>query len=182
MEQLANEQCPCGSNQIFGQCCGPLIKGEALPESAEKLMRSRYTAFTLADIDYLKKTLAPESRHDFSAKETRVWAEQAKWNGLKILSTQKGTANDKKGTVEFIASYEQGGEKIDHHEVSQFRKAENGQWYFVDGESHQHKDGEDPHHHHKPQTVQREAPKIGRNDPCTCGSGKKYKKCCGTAA
>jgi hypothetical protein len=31
----------------------------------------------------------------------------------------------------------------------------------------------------KVETVRREEPKVGRNDPCTCGSGKKYKKCCG---
>lgn len=31
-------------------------------------------------------------------------------------------------------------------------------------------------------TVQREEPKLGRNDPCPCGSGKKYKKCCGAAS
>ncbi|MDQ5980957.1 MAG: motif domain protein, partial [Verrucomicrobiota bacterium] len=31
-------------------------------------------------------------------------------------------------------------------------------------------------------TVRRETPKVGRNDPCPCGSGKKYKKCCGVAA
>ncbi len=31
----------------------------------------------------------------------------------------------------------------------------------------------------RPQTFRREKPKVGRNDPCPCGSGKKYKKCCG---
>lgn len=31
-------------------------------------------------------------------------------------------------------------------------------------------------------TIRREQPKIGRNDPCPCGSGKKFKKCCGLAA
>jgi len=32
---------------------------------------------------------------------------------------------------------------------------------------------------HKPRPIERKAPKVGRNDPCPCGSGKKYKKCCG---
>jgi SEC-C motif-containing protein len=72
------------------------------------------------------------------------------------------------------------GEALDHHEVSSFRKSDSGQWYFVEGDSHTHAEGEG--HHHKPQTVQREGPKIGRNDPCVCGSGKKYKKCCGSDA
>ncbi|AGH94567.1 YchJ family protein [Pseudobdellovibrio exovorus] len=175
--------CPCQSQQSFETCCQPFLTGSALPETAEKLMRSRYTAFTQADVAYLKKTLAPESRHDFDEAATRKWAETAKWKGLQILATVKGTAQDKKGTVEFIATYEADGEGLDHHEVSEFRKAENGQWLFVEGDGHTHAEGEGHHHHHeKPQTVQREAPKIGRNDPCTCGSGKKYKKCCGTDA
>ena len=176
--------CPCGTNQSFEKCCGPYLSGEAFPETAEQLMRSRYTAFTKADMDYIKKTLAPESRKDFDLEENRTWAKNAKWQGLKILSTSKGTAEDKKGTVEFIATYEQKGESIDHHEVAEFRKDDKGHWLFTEGDSHTHPGGEGhhAHHHHKPQTVQRESPKIGRNDPCSCGSGKKYKKCCGAAA
>ena len=127
----------------------------------------------------LKNTLAPESRSDFDVAATKKWAEQSKWKGLKILSTEKGKETDKKGTVEFTATYEQDGETLEHHETSQFRKNDRGQWLFIDGDSHTHKAGES-HHHAKQQTVQREAPKIGRNDPCHCGSGKKFKKCCGT--
>lgn len=176
-------KCPCGSKEDFAQCCEPFLKGTALPETAEKLMRSRYTAFTQVDVPYLKKTLAPESSDDFDPKSTKKWAEGAKWKGLKILSTEKGMASDKKGTVEFMATFEQDGETVDHHEVAQFKKDSHGQWLFVDGESHTHKAGEDHHHHHpKVQTVQREEPKVGRNDPCPCGSGKKYKKCCGADA
>lgn len=175
--------CPCGSVENFEKCCEPFLTGKALPETAEQLMRSRYTAFTCKDIDYLKKTLAPESRGDFDATSTKQWADNAKWKGLKILSTQKGTAEDKKGAVEFIATYQSGGEVLDHHETAQFRKSESGQWFFVEGDSHTHKEGEGhQHHHEKPQTVLRESPKIGRNDPCVCGSGKKYKKCCGANA
>lgn len=170
--------CSCGSNLTFEKCCGPFLSGAALPQTAEQLMRSRYTAFVKVDVEYLKKTLAPESRSDFDVASTRKWAETAKWKGLKIMSTEKGGLDDKKGTVEFTATYEVDGEGLDHHEVSQFRKDDKGQWLFVDGDGHTHKEGE-AHHHHKPETVQRESPKIGRNDPCTCGSGKKYKKCCG---
>lgn len=172
--------CPCGSELLYSNCCEKYLLNKAMPETAELLMRSRYTAFARADIEYLKKTLAPESRTDFDQAETEKWAKSAKWKGLKIISTQKGTADDKKGVVEFTATYEINGEGLDHHEVSQFRKADNGQWYFVEGDSHTHPEGEA--HQEKPQTVVREAPKVGRNDPCICGSGKKYKKCCGKDA
>lgn len=171
--------CACGSEIEFEKCCHPYLTFVEKPSTAEKLMRSRYTAFTKADIDYLKKTLAPESRKDFSAAETEKWARNAKWKGLKILSTTKGQVEDTKGTVEFIATYVYEGEGLDHHEVSEFRKDDQGQWYFVTGDSHTHPEGEG--HHHKPQTVIRESPKLGRNDPCHCGSGKKYKKCCGVS-
>lgn len=174
--------CPCGSGQKYKECCEPFLKGSAFPETAEQLMRSRYCAYTLVDVDYLKKTLAPESRTDFDAANTKTWAEQSQWKGLSILSTEKGTAVDKKGTVEFVAKFEQNGQVIEHHEVSQFRKNDKGQWFFVDGEAHTHKEGEGHHHHPKQHTVVREEPKIGRNDPCSCGSGKKFKKCCGVSA
>ena len=144
-------------------------------------MRSRYSAYACADIDYIKNTLAPESKSDFDIATTKKWAQEAKWKGLKIISTEKGQVSDKKGTVEFTATYEQDGETLDHHEVSQFRRNDAGKWLFVDGDAHTHKEGED-HHHNKPQTVVRQSPKVGRNDPCSCGSGKKFKKCCGTEA
>jgi len=170
--------CPCGSNLEFKKCCEPFLNGEKHPDTAEKLMRARYSAYVHTNIDYLQKTLAPESKSDFDPKSAKQWAKQAQWLGLKINSTEFGGPTDKTGTVEFTATYKQGSETLDHHEVSKFRKADNDHWFFVDGESHTHKAGEG-HHHAKPETVVREQPKVGRNDACPCGSGKKYKKCCG---
>lgn len=178
--------CSCNSGFDFKNCCQPFLEGKVFPDTAEKLMRTRYAAYVTADIDYLEKTLAPESRSDFDKKSAQQWAKQAQWKGLKIISTDKGSPVDTVGTVEFIATYQQGNEGFDHHEVSQFRKGKDQRWYFVDGDAHTHKEGEDHGHHHhhhvKPQTVVRDQPKIGRNDPCVCGSGKKYKKCCGAEA
>ncbi len=168
--------CPCGSDNTFEKCCGPFLAGEALPDTAEKLMRARYTAYTKADIAYLKKTMTPEGQASFDEDETRKWAESSKWKGLKIVGTQLGEAADAEGLVEFTATYEKEGEGIDHHEVSQFIKAADGRWLFSDGEGHTHKEGESHHEAVKP--VVRDRPKIGRNDPCHCGSGKKFKKCC----
>lgn len=176
--------CPCGTSLELSACCAPYIEGRARPETAEQLMRSRYTAYTQADVNYLEKTLAPESRPDFDRDEARRWALQSKWKGLKVLRTEGGTASDETGVVEFVATYVQGGKGVDHHEVSQFRKAKNGQWLFIDGDSHTHAEGEGHQHHHhvKVETHRRLEPKIGRNDPCSCGSGAKYKKCCGAVA
>lgn len=146
-------------------------------------MRSRYTAYTKGDIGYIKKTSAPEALKDFDLKAAKDWADSAEWVSLKILRTENGGPNDKKGVVEFMATYRQEGAGLEHHEVSRFRKNDKGQWLFVDGDSHTHEEGQGHDHHHgvRPQTVVREEPKVGRNDPCPCGSGKKFKKCCGAA-
>jgi SEC-C motif domain protein len=172
--------CPCGSEKDFSQCCGPIIAQEQKAATAEALMRSRYSAYTLGDIGYIAKTLAPESKKGFDASAAKKWATQAKWKGLKVLKTEQTNANA--GTVEFVATYVQNGETIEHHEVAQFRKNEKAEWLFVDGDAHTHKEGESHHHHGaKIQTVVRESAKVGRNDACPCGSGKKYKKCCAAA-
>jgi len=174
--------CACGNEKSFEKCCGPFLEGKAVPETAEALMRSRYSAFTRADIEYIKKTMAPEAKKDFDEKGTQDWAEQAKWLGLKIIDTKDGGPDDKTGMVEFTATYEIKGEGIDHHEVAEFRRDKQGAWLFVEGDAHTHKAGEGHHEHAPVVTSVRTSPKIGRNDPCTCGSGKKYKKCCADAA
>lgn len=175
--------CPCQSNLEYEKCCGPYLSGEAIAPTAEKLMRARYTAYTRSQVEYVKKTLAPESMKGFTLADAKKWADEMDWRGLKIIKTEKGQPHDSKGMVEFVATYaNKEGEVLEHHEVSQFRKNEKGEWLFVDGDAHTHKEGEGHHHHPKPQTVVRESPKVGRNDHCPCGSGKKYKKCCGSAS
>jgi len=165
--------CPCGTDSSFENCCGPFLAGSSKPESAEKLMRSRYSAFARGDVGYIKKTLAPEMHGDFDEDSVKQWAENSKWKGLKIVSTQQGQAADTKGVVQFVATFESDGVLYEHHETSQFRKDGSGQWLFVDGEGEQ-----------KRVTTQhvRTGPKVGRNDPCPCGSGKKFKKCCEASA
>ena len=170
--------CPCGSELALSKCCEPFLKGDALPETAEKLMRSRFTAFTRADMAYIVRTLAPEARTDFDAPGTEKWAREAEWKSLTIHSTKDGGPDDSTGVVEFTATYAIQGQGIEHHEVSEFRKDKKGQWLFVEGDAHTHKEGEGHHHHEEVETVVRAEPKIGRNDTCPCGSGKKYKKCC----
>jgi len=130
-------------------------------------MRSRYTAFTLADIEYIERTTDPAQRSTFDRDGTTEWAKGAEWLGLEIVSTEAGGEKETKGEVEFIARYRFDGTEQNHHERSEFKKRD-GQWYFVDGKL--------------VQQPYRATEKTGRNDPCTCGSGKKYKKCCGKDA
>lgn len=168
--------CPCGSQKDYAQCCEPYISGKAHAPTPEALMRSRYSAYVKVAAPYLKETLAPESRGDYNEADVQEWASKSEWLGLQIIAA-------KGNTVEFIAKYKTQGKVLEHHEVSTFKK-KGDRWYFVDGESHVHEEGKG-HEHHQPREPQkpvvREEPKVGRNDPCSCGSGKKFKKCHGAA-
>jgi SEC-C motif domain protein len=135
-------------------------------------MRSRYTAYTRSDIDYIERTHAPETRGAFEASAARDWASRSRWLGLEIVSTEAGRADDDTGVVSFAATYQQAGQTIVHREVSRFRKNASGEWLFVDGRAPASPKVDPPE-------ARRTTPKIGRNDPCSCGSGRKFKKCCG---
>ena len=158
--------CPCGSGRDYAECCEPVLTGAAKAGTAEALMRARYTAYQKDAIGFLGDSLHPDSRHDWDEAATRKWAEQSEWLGLEVRATERGAEEDDVGTVEFIATYKEDGVRHEHHEISLFKK-ENGRWYYADGKMP------------APETVKRDSAKVGRNDPCPCGSGKKYKKCCG---
>ena len=164
---MKNEElCPCKSGKTFGECCGPIIAGTAKAESAEAVMRARYTSYVTGDIDYLKTSATKAVQEEFDEEASKAWSRAAEWHGLEIIRTEGGRKGDKKGVVEFRALYTANNEFCNHHEVSNFGLEKDG-WKFDSGELV----GEKP--------IVREEPKVGRNDPCPCGSGKKYKKCCG---
>ncbi len=158
--------CPCGSAKDFTDCCQPLIKGERFADTAEALMRSRYTAHAIKAFDYIFETTLPSNRQDDDRKGTAAWSRKLDWQRLEVRHTEDGGPDDAMGTVAFVARYRKDGKALEHHEIAEFIK-EDGRWYFKEGRA--------------PEPVQavRQGPKIGRNAPCTCGSGKKYKKCCG---
>lgn len=161
--------CPCCSGQSYEQCCEPLLLGQVRAATAEALMRSRYTAYTLAEIDYVFKTSGPRVRKEFDAESSRKWAQSAEWKGFEIRHAEGGAEQDSQAVIEFVAHYQIEKSDFEHHEIAEFGRID-GEWRFMDGKMV------------SPPPVRREAPKVGRNDPCTCGSGKKYKKCCGTGA
>ncbi len=146
--------------------CGPFLRGETQPASAVELMASRYVAYATCAIDYLVATHDPKTRAQTDRKATEAWSRGAEWRGLEILSTERGGPDDDDGQVEFVARYAIDGVEHAHRERSQFRRIDR-RWYFVNGK----RIGAAPMRH--------TAPKTGRNDPCVCGSGKKYKRCCG---
>ncbi|MCC6785156.1 MAG: YchJ family protein [Planctomycetes bacterium] len=158
--------CPCGSGSAFEQCCGPYLSGERWPDSAATLMRARYTAFATGNVDFILGSHDPATRDELDRNLIEQWSKQSEWHGFDVIDVQKGGVDDEEGSVEFIARYAIQGKEQEHHELATFAKVD-GNWYFIDGLVAGQA------------TYRREVPKIGRNDPCACGSGKKFKKCCG---
>ena len=161
--------CACGSGQSYDVCCEPRINGSVPAETAEALLRARYTAHAVGAVDYIIGSTHPDARGDVDREATERWAARSEWMSLEVRSVQQGAAGDTSGHVEFVAHYRDAqGRRQAHHELAESQKLD-GQWFF--------KDAVAP----TAEPVRRTAPKVGRNDPCSCGSGKKYKKCCGAA-
>lgn len=151
MSELA---CPCGLG-LYQQCCAPLHLGQISAQSAEQLMRSRYSAFAKYEIDYILKTTAVGQQVALDVTAIADWAKSNEWLQLEIIQ-----ANDKidknHAQVEFKAHYHDGEKAQIHHELSYFVKFQQ-HWYFLDPTTHQN---------------------ITMKQSCICGSGKKFKQCC----
>ena len=158
--------CPCGSQEAYSACCQPVIAGARQAATAEELMRARYSAYVKVEMDFLFESLHPDRRDEDDRDGSRDWAENSEWHGLEILETQEGGADDETGMVDFVVSYTYEEKRKDYHEEARFDKVD-GCWYFTEGKRA------------VPKPIVRDEPKVGRNDPCPCGSGMKYKRCCG---
>ncbi|MGL5967463.1 MAG: YchJ family protein [Kluyvera sp.] len=150
-----SELCPCGSALEYSLCCQRYLSGNECAPDPSHLMRSRYCAFVKKDADYLVKTWHPSCQADTFRDNIRSGFADTQWLGLTVFATEEGR-NPDEGFVSFVARFNEGNKNGAIIERSRFLK-ENGQWYYIDGTR----------------------PVIGRNDLCPCGSGKKFKKCCG---
>ncbi len=151
------DACPCASGEAFARCCGAFIEAGQFAPSAQALMRSRYSAFARHYPQYLLDTLHASKREGETLQALRDSCAQTDWCGLRILDTRRGLPGDADGEVEFVAFYRLADDIAQLHERSRFC-FEEGRWYYLDGEM-------------LPPL------KLGRNDPCWCGSGRKLKKC-----
>ena len=156
--------CPCGSQKDYVSCCGPLIAGKPAP-TAEALMRSRYTAYCLGKLDYIERTSAGEAALAFNRGEAVRSTSGTEWLGVTIETTEAGGEGDDTGTVTFTARYRERGRVFSLSETSEFRRIL-GAWRYVRGDV-------------RVASKKAASVLVDRNDPCPCGSGKKYKKCCG---
>jgi len=119
--------CYCGSGHLFEDCCEPYIKRKSIPPTAEALMRSRYSAYCIANADYLVNTTHISTRKEYPKSTIVAFATNNHWLQLEIIKATETT-------VEFKAFYlDKSLAPQVHHEKSTFKKEE-GSWFYVDGD------------------------------------------------
>lgn len=151
---MSETECPCGRGD-YASCCQPLHLGKSQAETAEQLMRSRYSAFAKQEIDYIVQTTALGQQQALDVAAIADWSKANQWLKLEVVRTQE-KLDKNHAQVEFKAHYHDGQQAQVHHEISHFVKHE-GAWYFLDPTTAMH---------------------VTMKQPCICGSGKKFKQCC----
>ncbi|MFC4656671.1 MULTISPECIES: YchJ family protein [Rheinheimera] len=146
--------CPCGSGSLYSACCEPLILNRQSANTAEQLMRSRYSAYCLGHYLYIQQTYVPDLQASHPVAALAEFGDAVSFIGLRILADTQAADQ-----VHFIASYLQQDRLEQLEEVSSFEQLD-GRWYYRNGK-----------------LIAHPAVKIGRNDNCPCGSGIKFKKC-----
>ena len=148
------QNCYCKSQKKFSECCEPVLRVDRVANSSLELMRSRYSAYCLGDVNYLQATTHDHTWTDEELKFIQDWADNSTWQHLEIVDSSEDM-------VEFKAYYIFEGKQHLHHEKSTFLKV-NDMWKYVDGEIYEDKVN------------------LLRNSTYICGSGQKYKRCCAT--
>ncbi|UXA19928.1 YchJ family protein [Mycobacterium sp. SMC-4] len=120
----SDQLCPCGSTAEYGSCCRPLHLGERQAETAEALMRSRYSAYVLGEATYVWRTWHPRTRPAHVDEDLSVT-----WMRLEIVDVAAGGVDDDSGEVEFRAHHRRGV----LHERSRFARRAR-RWFYVDGD------------------------------------------------
>ncbi len=120
------DPCPCGSGAALDACCGPIVRGERAAPTAERLMRSRFTAFSRGDVAHLMR-----SWHESTRPPTVQLAQGQIWTRLEVLATVAGEMLDKEGEVEFRAHHERRGRPGTLHELSRFVRDQQGLWVYL---------------------------------------------------
>jgi SEC-C motif-containing protein len=153
--------CPCGRPATFDACCGAILAGRKPAATAEDLMRSRYTAHVVRDYAYLHRTYSETCSRPYVDEKIE---DPITWTRLTI-HTHEPDVRPGVSFVDFSAFFEEGGAERELRERSEFHRV-NGAWLYTRAVRQ------------GPPPVRASGPKVGRNDPCPCGSGKKYKHCC----
>jgi len=155
--------CPCGSGRCYSLCCELFHAGTSSFDNAEQVVRARFSAFVLRKIPFLTRTFCPENLPENYTRELLQTFRETRWTSLNILHTKDLPETKYDASVEYAASFLQKnssgefGKGDTLHEIA-FFKVINRTWYYCDG-------------------ILQPAQSLANNQPCWCGSGKKYKRC-----
>lgn len=155
IKEIDSRDCLCSSGKTYGTCCKLFHQGLKLPQTAEELMRSRYSAYALNNLTYIKNTMQGKAAQGFSDQESDK-QQSHRLLGLEVMRHFADKKNSSHAFVEFRALHQYQGKCTVIQELSEFFKID-GKWFYVDGKME----------------------KSSRNDSCPCRSGKKFKKCHG---
>jgi SEC-C motif-containing protein len=134
--------CPCGSTKLYVDCCASYISGEKWPESAEKLMRSRYSAYVKNNLDYIQSTMTEGALEDFNLESAKEWLSGLRWQGLTVLKAYPDPQDPQRAYVKFSAIYKSQGRRYEIRELSEFLKKDD-RWFYSGGqEDHAHGHGQ----------------------------------------
>ncbi len=153
----SDQDCPCGSGKLYPSCCGIFHDGVKYPETAEELMRSRYTAYAMNNLQYIKNTMRGKAAQGFSDQDLEGQKNAHQLLGLNVIRHIQDKKNPNHAFVEFRALHQFKDKYSIIQEYSEFNRID-GRWFYIDGKIE----------------------KNSRNDPCPCHSGKKFKKCHGS--
>ena len=156
-----DQPCPCGTGKTFAQCCEPILIRQRPAESAEQLMRSRFTAHVARDFEHLHRTYLKTSKEPYVPDPD---AGGTNWTHLVIHAHEPGHKPDT-AFVDFTAYFRENDAEQALHEKAEFQRID-GTWLYTRAVRQ------------GPAPIRSTEAKVGRNDPCPCGSGKKYKQCC----
>lgn len=155
------EYCPCNSGIDYAGCCEPYLIGQAHPKTPEALMRSRYTAYTKSNMEYIQQTMSGNALLGFEKTASERWAKRVCWIKLVVMNSRTDTSNH--GYVEFEAIFVEGTRLKSIHEMSEFI-AKDGRWSYVGGL-------------HLPGSF--DETMVSRSMTCPCGGPRKFKHCHG---
>jgi SEC-C motif-containing protein len=128
LEILEDNMCPCNSGLQFAACCKDIVLGSKLAQTPLALMRSRYVAHVLQNIEHIIRTMRGVSFSDSDRKNNDL--KRCKWTKLEIIDAPEVAIDAKYGIVEFKAYYSLHGKEHIMHERSEFIKV-NDQWYYL---------------------------------------------------
>jgi SEC-C motif-containing protein len=137
--------CPCGSSHLYNDCCGRYVSGQQIPETPEKLMRSRYSAYAKGELGYIESTMKNRALAEFDAEETRAWLASLRWESLKVGHSEISKENPALAYVGFVATYKHQGKRYQIRERSEFIK-EGNRWFYVGGQEEGHHCGTECRH------------------------------------